>query len=267
MLLMRRNSRGKRSNPCAEADGRAERSCSKISGHRRQTARRVRRQLQVNQRGLDAGVSQPPAEVIQRDTVQQQVTGVAVPERVSADTPAGVQLAGVRGPPRRLLYPPPGRSPGNADQGAASHRAVTGGRDEGRLKFGMHRNRLVRLPLPLRTLRVGRSVFRRRSRVSSARASDIRSPARHCTRIKSLAWGLGAAAISAPTSWASRYSGSVKPLAPGLCCSAAPLVFTPRGRRLRGRVVVMPRSVTNTEFCCTAATAVPGGCLRHGRAW
>ena len=36
---------------------------------------------------MDAGVSQPPAEVIQGNTVQQKVSGVAVPERVSADAP------------------------------------------------------------------------------------------------------------------------------------------------------------------------------------
>ena len=63
-------------------------------------------------------------------------------------------------------------------------------------------------------------------------------------RVSSLAWGLGAAAIRALTSWASRYSGSVEPLPPGDCCKSALLVFTSRGRRLRGRVVVMARSVT-----------------------
>ena len=80
-------------------------------GHRRQAACRIRHQLQVNKRRLDAGVSQPPDEVIQGYPVQQQVTGVAVPQRVSADVPAAVQLARVNRPLCRQLDPPLGRRP------------------------------------------------------------------------------------------------------------------------------------------------------------
>ena len=65
----------------------------------------------VNKRRLDAGVSQPSAEVIQGYPVQQQVTGVAVPQRVSADVPAAVQPARVNRPFSRQLDPPPGRCP------------------------------------------------------------------------------------------------------------------------------------------------------------
>ena len=80
-------------------------------GHRRQAAGRVRHQLQINKRRLDAGVSQPPAEVIQGYPVQQQVTGVAVPQRVSADVQAAVQLARINRPLCRQMDSPPGRRP------------------------------------------------------------------------------------------------------------------------------------------------------------
>ena len=85
-------------------------------GHRRQTTGRVRHHLQVHQRGLHAGVSQPPAEVIERYPAQQQVASITVPQGVGPDVPAVGQLASVNRPQRRLLDPPPGRGPGNADQ-------------------------------------------------------------------------------------------------------------------------------------------------------
>ena len=72
------------------------------------TAGRVRHQLQVNQRGLDAGVSQPPAEVAWRNPAQRQVAGVTVPRGVCPDVPAVFQLTGIGGPPRRLLNTLPG---------------------------------------------------------------------------------------------------------------------------------------------------------------
>ena len=59
------------------------------SWHRRQAAGRVRHQLQVNQRSLDAGVAQPPAEVIQRYPIQEQVASVTMPKGMGSDTPAG----------------------------------------------------------------------------------------------------------------------------------------------------------------------------------
>ena len=74
-------------------------------------------------------------------------------------------------------------------------------------------------------------------------ASNTRSPARHCSKVSSLAWGLGAAAIRALTSWASRYSGSVEPLPPGDCFNAALFGFTPRGLRLRETAAVVFGSV------------------------
>ena len=55
---------------------------------------------------------------------------------------------------------------------------------------------------------VGRSVSSDRSRVSTASASGILSPAPNSTRNSSRARGLGAALTSASTSCDSRYSGS-----------------------------------------------------------
>ena len=56
-------------------------------------------------------MSQPPAEVIQGYPVQQQVTGVAMPQRVSADVPAAIQPARVNRPLGRQLDPSSGRRP------------------------------------------------------------------------------------------------------------------------------------------------------------
>ena len=71
---------------------------------------------------------------------------------------------------------------------------------------------LALLPLPCLTRMVGRSVSSDRSRVSTASASEILRPARHSMRNSSRALGLGAARMSASTSWASRYSGSCPPV-------------------------------------------------------
>ena len=43
---------------------------------------RVWHQLQVDLRGLDRGVPQPATEIVDRNAVQQQVTGMAVAQRV-----------------------------------------------------------------------------------------------------------------------------------------------------------------------------------------
>ena len=66
---------------------------------------------------------------------------------------------------------------------------------------------LVLPPLPERTLRVGVAVSSDKSRTSRSSASDTRRPARHCSIIRSFAFGLGAALMIAFTSSASRYSG------------------------------------------------------------
>ena len=67
---------------------------------------------------------------------------------------------------------------------------------------------LALLPFPRRTRMVGRAVSSDRSRVSTASASEILSPARHSIRSSSRAPGFGAERMRASTSWASRYSGS-----------------------------------------------------------
>ena len=97
------------------------------------------------------------------------------------------------------------------------------------------------LPLPARTLNVGGSASSERSETSSASASAMRRPALHCSSISSLALGLSVALMTASTSWASRYSGSL------LGCADLSDVFgcAPRGRRLRATVwlvMVLPPS-------------------------
>ena len=67
------------------------------SRHRGQIPRRVRSQLQINQRGLDPAVAQPPAQVVQRDSVEQHVPGIAVPQRVGSNTRTLGELAGLSG--------------------------------------------------------------------------------------------------------------------------------------------------------------------------
>ena len=57
---------------------------SMCSWHPVKTPRWVRHQLQVDERGLDRGVSQPAAQVVDLDSVHQQVASVAVPQGVRA---------------------------------------------------------------------------------------------------------------------------------------------------------------------------------------
>ena len=57
---------------------------SMCSWHPVKTPRRVLHQLQVDERGLDRGVSQPAAQVVDLDVVHQQVACVAVPQGVRA---------------------------------------------------------------------------------------------------------------------------------------------------------------------------------------
>ena len=64
------------------------------------------------------------------------------------------------------------------------------------------------LPLPARARSVGGSASRERSETSSVSASAMRRPALHCSISSSLALGLSVALMAASTSWASRYSGS-----------------------------------------------------------
>ena len=134
-------------------------------------------------------MSQPSAEVIQGYPVQQQVTGVAVPQRVSAD----------------VCKRPRSNWPASIARFAASwtHR-------EAAVRETSTRSPQLRIhghftgfspPLLSRIRRVGRSVSRRRSRGSSARSSDTQSPARHCSKISSLAWELGAHFVGFQVLW------------------------------------------------------------------
>ena len=72
-------------------------------------ARRVRHQLQVDERGLDQGVSQPAAQVVDLDVVHQQVACVAVPQGVRAYLAPGHDRPQLLSPPDRRLDPAPRR--------------------------------------------------------------------------------------------------------------------------------------------------------------
>ena len=110
------------------------------SGHQRQTPRRVRGQLQVNEGGLDASVPQRPAQVIQRDPVEKHVPGKTVSQRVGPNAPALRDLASLSGPKGCLLHPPPDRDPGHLDQPALANGPETGGRGQGGLQLRMDWN-------------------------------------------------------------------------------------------------------------------------------
>ena len=84
-------------------------------------------------------MSQPPAEVIQRNPVEQHVPRKAVPQRMGPTTPALGDLAGLCGPKDRLLHPRPDSDPGHIDQPALPNGPETGGGGQGRLQFRMDR--------------------------------------------------------------------------------------------------------------------------------
>ena len=69
-----------------------------FSSSARHRSRRVRQQLDIDQRRLDRAVSQSSGQHVQRDAVGQQVAGVAVSQRVAGDAALGVEHAGVDGP-------------------------------------------------------------------------------------------------------------------------------------------------------------------------
>ena len=54
----------------------------------------------------EVGVTEPPAEVVDLDAVQEQVTGVGMAERVSRDLPSCRQLASLHRLVERGLNPP-----------------------------------------------------------------------------------------------------------------------------------------------------------------
>ena len=85
----------------------------------------------------------------------------------------------------------------------------------------------LRPPFPWRTLMVGWSESSDRSAASWARGSDTRSPARHWSSINKRERGLEAAANTAWTWCASRYSGAVKLFVWGLCCTCRFLACVP----------------------------------------
>ena len=82
-----------------------------------------------------------------------------------------------------------------------------------------------------------------------ARASDTRSPARHCSSMISLAFGLGAAEIRALTSANSKYSGSLKPFFRINCCNVPPLGLIPGGPSCSARWCSWVQVQQKGHFC------------------
>ena len=60
-------------------------------------SRTVRRQFQVDQGGLNSPVAQPPAQVVQRDSVERHMPGKTMPQRVGPDIPTLGDLANLSG--------------------------------------------------------------------------------------------------------------------------------------------------------------------------
>ena len=146
-------------------------------GYHHQVARRIRRQLQVNWRRLDAEMAQPPTQVVWWRAVLQKVPGVSMSQRVRPNVPAGCQLCPFRRQLGRRLHPQPGRCPVGLGQSphptppqlVAAVRAVR--------SFGCSGTTLAPFPLPRRARRVGRSDSRNRSRFPAPR---LRTPAGRC---------------------------------------------------------------------------------------
>ncbi len=113
----------------------------KSSRHGRQAPSRILHQLQVDKSRLDRRVAKPPAEVVDRDPVYQQVTGVSVPERVIRYVTSrryGAQLLGPRG---RRLYPPVrSRHRGPDEPVILSDVAELQSAGESRVRLGVHRH-------------------------------------------------------------------------------------------------------------------------------
>ena len=86
------------------------------SRHRHQAALRVRHQLQVDERRVDRGVTEPARHEVDRSAVGQQVTGVAVPEGVVSDSPTQRYRTQFHGPCGRSLYPAVGRRARSPDE-------------------------------------------------------------------------------------------------------------------------------------------------------
>ena len=91
---------------------------------------RIGDQLQIDKRGLDRPMTQPPAQVVVGDAVHDQVPGVAMPERVGSDVSPLGQTAQLHRPPNRFLDTPPGRGP--VDEWDHGRPQRTGGPNSGR---------------------------------------------------------------------------------------------------------------------------------------
>ena len=101
----------------------------------------IRYKLKVYQRRLDRAVSQPTAEVVDRDAVQQIVPRIAVAQRVSADALACLEGAHLLGSPHSGLHPAPGSCRMRLDYPALPHASIRERARERRVKLRMDRHK------------------------------------------------------------------------------------------------------------------------------
>ena len=130
-------------------------------------------------------------------------------QRVHAGLTAWCQLFCISNPPDGLSHLPPSGDAGYGDQRAVIYRTEAGGRDQRGLRFGMNRNcpgpsALALVDAQRRAVGIQMEVPRfQRQRLGN---SETGPP---LLQHQQSGLGLGVAAISALTSTACRYSGSV----------------------------------------------------------
>ena len=184
-----------------------------LSRHRRQASGRIRHELQVDERRLDRRVAKPPAEVVDRDPVYQQVTGVAVSERMVRYVMSrryGVQFLGPSG---RSLYPPVCRGPRCPDEPVElAHVAELERAREGGVQLGVNRYNPSLAALALANAYGGTVGVQRQVPCLDRKRLGDPEPGPPLDEEQQPRRGFGAARISASTPCASRYSGS--------CCAA-----------------------------------------------
>ena len=162
--------------------------------HHRQAARRVWHKFQVDECRLYRRVPQPARQVVDGDSVHQQVACVAVAQRVRPDSF-----------PRAIAIAPSSSARFTAD--CTQRQAVAGcastilpwadvpvsqraAKCPTQLRMYRHKPRLAAFTRSHSHRRI--VCVERQVRTSRSSDSDTRSPARHCSSISNLAFGLGA---------------------------------------------------------------------------
>ena len=100
----------------------------------------IRYKLKVYQRRLDAAVSQPSTEVVDRDAVQQIVPRITVAQSVSADALACLEGAHLLGSLHSGLHPTPCRRGVRFDYPALPEASIRKRARERRVKLRMNRH-------------------------------------------------------------------------------------------------------------------------------